>query len=132
MKNYFKIMLLLFLLVNVRFVFAEDWISFPTENRNIYPIVFGKIEDPDNLINCSGNFTASKFYPGQSLPQINIYSTCKNLEAGKLFFIRNKDATKDVQILVAKDFFKFYFISSTLKYGEQDQNISLTFPFKQS
>lgn len=133
MNKYLKIITLIFLVINVGLVFADnEWIVFPTENKNIYPIIFGKIEDPNGLINCTGNLIPSKFYPGQNTAQINVTSNCKNTDGGIIFYIRNKDTTTDVQSLVAKDFLRYYFISSSLRFGEEDQNISLAFPFKQS
>jgi len=134
MNKYLKIITLVFLIINIGLVFADnDWIVFPTENRNIYPIIFGKIEDPTNLINCTSNLTPTYFSPAQNSSQITISGLCKPSNTGKIIFLRNKDTSTDIKSVVAKDFFRYYFISTNLKYGpEGDQNLTLNFTFKQS
>lgn len=134
MSKILKIMPLVFLIINIEVVFANnDWIVFPTENRNIYPIIFGKIEDPTNIVNCANNLTPTYFSPGQSSNYVNIFSNCYEREDHVIFFLRNKENQIDVRSLVAREFFRYYFISTNLKYGaEGDQSLTLNFTFKQS
>lgn len=135
MKSIQKLIIVLSLVLFLNNVFAEgtDWIAFLDENINTYPIIFGKIQEPLGItITCENNFSPSTFKPSQDDSEIAINTYCDKNQTDLFFYIGYKNQNQNkFQSVIAKDFFRFYFIETNLKIG-QDQNVTLTFPFKLS
>jgi hypothetical protein len=133
-----KAIIVLVLILNIGVVFAEDqsdWIVFPKDNRNIYPIIFGNIPSPEARIDCNTSFSTNSFYPAANNPYESIDSDC-NRSGGNVFFYVTKINSQEIQSIVAKDFFRLYNIRTNINLvnntTNSNQDINLTFPFKLS
>lgn len=135
MYKYLKIITILSLITSLGITFAEgtDWIAFNDENIKIYPIIFGKLQEPpDGLtINCQNNFSSSTFKPAQDDSELSLDRNCRKVETNVFFYIGKIGNNQNFQSVIAKDFFNFYFIETNLNTSP-DQNKKLTFTFKLS
>lgn len=137
MKLTQYLLIVISLVMFITNVFAEgaDWVAFPDENIKTYPIIFGNIKEPDaTTIDCENNFYPSTFKPSQDNSEIELSYFCKKDRiTGKdlFFYIGNLNENNKFQSIIAKDLFRFYFIKTNIRTS-QDQNLTLTFPFKLS
>jgi len=135
MFKYLKIITFLFIILYTGLIFASstDWIVFPDSNRRVYPIVFGKMDDPTNIIDCTDNFSSSFFAPTHDSNPVNLTSYCIKQSPNIFFYIRNKpnQSQKDISQVIAENFVTNYYFFTTFKYN-QDQNKQLVFTFRES
>lgn len=132
MYKVLKAIIVLVFILNIGLVFAEDdWIVFPKDNRNIYPIIFGNIPDPDARINCETSFLSNSFYPAVNSPYESINSDCNRTGNNVFFYVTKINNPETIQSIVAKDFFRLYNIRTNINTSS-NQDINLTFPFKLS
>jgi hypothetical protein len=137
MYKVLKAIIVLVFILNIGLVFANDqndWIVFPKDNRNIYPIIFGNIPDPEARearIDCTTSFLSNSFYPAVNNPQESINSDCNRTGTNVFFYVTKISSPENIQSIVAKDFFRLYNIRTNINTSN-NQDINLTFPFKLS
>lgn len=145
MKTIQKLIIVISLVIFATNVFADgmDWVAFPDENINTYPIIFGNIKDSERTTIACGNnnFSPSTFKPSLNNSEIDLSAKCIPKEGNLFFYIGNlnsdnSDNSNKFQSIIAKNLFSFYFINTNIKIenkkNNQDQNLTLTFPFKLS
>ncbi|MFA5745839.1 MAG: hypothetical protein WCX82_04420 [archaeon] len=140
MQNNFKyLFVVFFLLISTGPIFAEDnldWITFNDQNKNITPIIFGRITiDNPEFSFCNAPFLGSAFSPNLVGEETSISNNFIFSNGNKSinFFLRNT-GNKDPQILVAKDFIWPYTMSTIFCYTNsvsENNSVSLPFVFKQ-
>jgi len=140
MGNNFKhLLVVFFLLISVGLIFAEegyDWITFNKENKQITPIIFGRIniDNPDFSF-CTVPFSETLFKPNLSGGETPITNTAilANGDRSVNFFLRNTSG-RDPQKLVAKDFITPYYVSTSFcnNSSSGESQLQLLFTFKQA